>query len=352
MFNNDCFYLVSPQGLICWNYAAHKQYELSEAHATRLIELTYSQTRLDPNNAIDQDFVRLEVLAPNSTELEDEWGWDPLSRIFHIGTRDIPLVDCPMNLRSWAERYLQHCDEVWETTPPDENNTRYDHAGTALPKPPRARGIEAVLEMRKTSRNFYDEPVSLAEVSQLLYYSLGFIGAKHSIENNGLPDSFRYRRASPSGGGLNATEGYLYAGNVSGLARGIYYYDPHQHSLHLHATDLPSLGSLLSGQHFIDTIPMGVFLTSRLDKLWWKYPHSRAYRMALVEVGHVAQTFQIAATNYGLETWLTGAITESALEPLLGLPNKAEQVMFFVGAGHSDGLAMPQVLNELLNTAK
>lgn len=157
-----------------------------------------------------------------------------------------------------------------------------------------------------------------------------------------LPESLRKRRSSPSGGGLNATEGYLYARNVIGLESGLYYYDPYRHELRLHTKSLPTLGALLSGQYFSNMLSIGLFLTSRLDKLWWKYAHSRAYRMALVELGHIAQTFQLLATQVNLGTWLTGALNETPIDSLLNLINPAEQVMFFVGAGHSDGSEGPQ----------
>jgi SagB-type dehydrogenase family enzyme len=108
------------------------------------------------------------------------------------------------------------------------------------------------------------------------------------------------------------------------------------------------LGLLLCGQHFINNLPLGLYITARFDKLWWKYPHSRAYRMAFVEAGHIAQTFQLVATALGLNTWLTGALTDDKVEAALGLEHSAEQPLFFVGCGKSDGQAMCKELKALL----
>jgi hypothetical protein len=35
-----------------------------------------------------------------------------------------------------------------------------------------------------------------------------------------------------------------------------------------------------------------VILTTRFDRLFWKYPGDRAYPMALSDIGYLVQTFQ------------------------------------------------------------
>ncbi|HDS1733704.1 SagB family peptide dehydrogenase [Pseudomonas sp. BP8] len=348
MINNNFFILIGESGLIVWDYDAHRQYELSEKYATRLIEILYGNKGVDLQNSIDRDYVGLKVFSLSKRSVTPGWGWDILSRIFHQGTRNIPSDNTPDSEQAWAECYIAHCDEVWRRPSPYENHTRYKGKGISLKSIQAVTGLEEVLERRQTVRNFLDQAVDLEVVTKLLHYTLGFLASRRACENSGLPANLSYRRASPSGGGLNATEGYLYANNITGLERGIYYYDPYHHTLHLHEGALPELGSLLSGQHFANDLPMGIFLCSRFDKLWWKYPHSRAYRMAFIEVGHVAQTFQLAATDQGLQTWLTGAINEDRVDPLLRVASSPESVLFFVGAGHSCGSITPASLVNIL----
>jgi SagB-type dehydrogenase family enzyme len=138
--------------------------------------------------------------------------------------------------------------------------------------------------------------------------------------------------------------------NVIGLKPGCYAYHPSEHALSF-VNPLPNqpLGQLLCGQHFINNLPVGLFITCRFDKLWWKYEHSRAYRMAYIEAGHISQTFQLVATSLGLNTWLTGALTDEQVEALLGLENSAEQPLFFVGCGQSNGQVMCKELKALLS---
>lgn len=102
-------------------------------------------------------------------------------------------------------------------------------------------------------------------------------------------------------------------------------------------TNRHALGDLLVGQHFASDLAFGIFLTSRFDKMWWKYPHSRAYRVSLLEIGHLSQTFQLAATGMGLRTWLSAAFKDSEVAHLLHLDNPNEQPILFVGAGQSNG---------------
>ncbi|GAB6404684.1 hypothetical protein PMHK_21120 [Pseudomonas sp. MHK4] len=72
--------------------------------------------------------------------------------------------------------------------------------------------------------------------------------------------------------------------------------------------------------------------------------------MAYIEAGHISQTFQLAATAMGLNTWLTGALTDDQVEALLGLEDSPEQVLFFVGCGKSDGQVMCKELKSLLTS--
>jgi SagB-type dehydrogenase family enzyme len=183
----------------------------------------------------------------------------------------------------------------------------------------------------------------------LLYLSLGYLKEREEDVDETVAEGLGARRSSPSGGGLNACEGFLHVQNVSGLAPGLYAYHPADHALSF-ISPLPGspLGQLLCGQHFINNLPVGLYISARFDKLWWKYPHSRAYRMAYVEAGHIAQTFQLVATALGLSTWLTGALTDDQVETLLGLEDSAEQPLFFVGCGQSDGQVMCEELKALL----
>lgn len=352
--NPYLFILARTPYQVVWNYKNHTQFELDAEHSVRLAQLVSSPENFDSNNTIDAAFLDAEIVTSQPYP-EIEWGWDDLSKIFHIGTKDIPFAQMPEDVHQWSAYYLAHCDEVLTTAPPRAGlHTSSTDKLILLPHSPpvacTATPLASTLINRKTSRSFTGEAVSLTEVSALLYLSLGYLKGRTESIDASVPEGLRSRRSSPSGGGLNACEGYLYARNIDGLSPALYAYHPGEHALSV-VNPLPDqpLGQLLCGQHFIDNLPCGLFITSRFDKLWWKYQHSRAYRMAHVEAGHVSQTFQLLATAMGLDTWLTGALTDQRVEALLELENSAEQPLFFVGCGPGNGYAQCQELNALIN---
>jgi SagB-type dehydrogenase family enzyme len=336
MHINPClFILARPPHQIVWNYEQHTQYELDIYYTTRLAQLVNDPSRFDRSNPIDMELADKGILV-EGPEKHIEWKWDELSKIFHIGTKNIPCENVPRNVNEWATLYLHHCAEVLSSPPPPARKKQYPVERIALERPSWGElgevSLLRTLLNRRTSRSFDNRPISLDQVSTLLYLTLGYLNERS------CPDAgFDARRSSPSGGGLNACEGYLYVRNVKGLDTGIYAYHPDEHAVSL-VRRLPDepLGQLLCGQHFINSLPFGLFITSRFDKLWWKYGHSRAYRMAFVETGHVSQSFLMVATALGLDTWLTGALADHQVERLLDLEQAPEQPLFFVGCGHGD----------------
>lgn len=347
MISKNCFFIAMNNSLICWDFKNHKQYELSRDHADRLIHLIYEKDHKESNDDLTADLKRCNVFMDDADDNSD-WGWDVLSRIFHYGTKDIPIENHPSSEEEWALQYLEHCNSVLnKNIQPD--NSRTSESGISLPIPRSTFAVDKAFKNRATVRDFQRIPISLADLAEILHHTLGFIGSRTINYVKEEENEYSRRRATPSVGGLNATEGYVYVNNVDSLEAGIYYYDPRRHELHWRSPLPCALGDLLSGQHFANDIPAGLFLSSRFDKLWWKYEHSRAYRMALIEVGHAAQTFQLAATDRGMNTWLTGALNETSIEPLLMFDNPSEHVLFFVACGYSNGNATPRSLRALIS---
>lgn len=347
MISENCFFIAMNNSLICWDFKNHKQYELSRDHADRLIHLIYGKDHRELNDNLTGDLKRCKIFM-DDVDHNLDWGWDVLSRIFHYGTKDIPIEKQPSSKKEWALQYLEHCNSVLNKKI-QPKNAKINDSGIALPIPRSTFAADKIFRKRATVRDFQRSAISLADLAEILQHTLGFVESRTSYNVKEEENEYSRRRATPSVGGLNATEGYVYVQNVDSLKAGIYYYDPHRHQLHWRSALPYALGDLLSGQHFANDIPAGLFLSCRFDKLWWKYEHSRAYRMALIEVGHAAQTFQLAATDRGMSTWLTGALNEKDIEPLLMVDNPSEQVLFFVACGYGNGNATPSCLRALMS---
>ncbi|MBP5944165.1 MULTISPECIES: SagB family peptide dehydrogenase [unclassified Pseudomonas] len=349
--NPYLFILPRSPGQIVWNYKDHTQHVLDLNYTSRLAQLINDPELFDTHNIIDTQLLNAGILTVSKID-NLHWGWDELSKIYHIGTQNIPCEYTPQNTQEWSRQYLAHCDEVLATPSPAKNRPQHEvEQHICLPDPDELSddSLANALLQRKTCRSFTGAAMTLNNVSTLLYLTLGYLRERDTDRDDSIAEDLCARRSSPSGGGLNACEGFLLVQNVDDLSPGIYAYHPDEHSIS-RVNPLPSsaLGQLLGGQHFINNLPLGLFITARFDRLWWKYGHSRAYRMAFVEAGHLSQTFQLVATALGLNTWLTGAFADEQVETHLKLEGSAEQPIFFVGCGESDGQAMCQEMRELL----
>jgi SagB-type dehydrogenase family enzyme len=270
------------------------------------------------------------------------WGWDSLSRIFHVGTQISHKLSDQGEQEADYSGYLEFCSSIVDKVP--NLTTSRGEGCINLPQPRwdsiRQLSVAEGLCQRYTCRNFCGKSVSLEQLSDALWATFGAIHGfgKSEYEEAGLK-TLGYRRSSPSGGCLQTSEPYLVALNVEDLAPGIYHYRSHEHTLGLIHENLKTkdLTRLLCGQSCVEGLAYGVFITSRFDKMWWKYPHSRAYRVALMDIGCLAQTFQLVSTAQGFQSWLTGYFMDKQVNNLLGLNDDLESSMFFLGAGRGHG---------------
>jgi hypothetical protein len=99
-----------------------------------------------------------------------------------------------------------------------------------LPEPKRSGkvSVETALASRRSERRYADSPLTLAEVSQLLWSAYGV--SKPVPEVPALGGGLR---TAPSAGACYPLEVYLAAGRVTGLDPGIYRYEPSTHELQL-----------------------------------------------------------------------------------------------------------------------
>ncbi len=74
-------------------------------------------------------------------------------------------------------------------------------------------------------------------------------------------------------------------------------------------------------------------MTAVFARTQWKYPGSRAYRVVLIDAGHVCQTFCLAATWLGLAPFCTMALSDSAVEKDLGIDGVRESAIYAAGVG-------------------
>jgi hypothetical protein len=69
------------------------------------------------------------------------------------------------------------------------------------------------------------------------------------------------------------------------------------------------------------------------DRQLWRYPYSRAYRAALVEAGHVCQTFCLTAVSLQLAPFCLMGLADSVIEKDLHIDGIGEAVVYAAGVG-------------------
>jgi SagB-type dehydrogenase family enzyme len=165
--------------------------------------------------------------------------------------------------------------------------------------------VEQALKARRSLRSFAATPLTLAEVSQLLWAA------------QGVTDE-RGRRTAPSAGALYPLELYLVAGNVTGLLSGVYRYRPAGHELVLVAAgDRRAEVAAACRQGWVAEAPASVAFTAVNTRTAKKYA-DRSVRYVPIEVGAAAENLALQAVALGLGTTVVGAYDDAKLAATLG----------------------------------
>ena len=192
-----------------------------------------------------------------------------------------------------------------------------------LPEEVEFEGLSLVeaIENRRSERRFTGEPISLLELSQLLYYAYG------------ITDSSEQLRAAPSAGALYSIEIYPVVNSVEGLDGGIYRYSSQEHSLLLirkgdfrREMARHALGQVMLARASVVFLLSAVFRRSE----WYG---KRAHRYILLEAGHISQNIYLIATSLGLGACAVGAFSDDDFNRILGVDGKEESVLYLMVVG-------------------
>jgi SagB-type dehydrogenase family enzyme len=262
--------------------------------------------------------------ARHDERVAAEWAhWLPHGS-FHFATRDINYIT-PEQGRRAARGYLRKSPQP----PSFKSYPRVPRIRLAAPARPAGEFLQTLLS-RKTHREFSQKPVTLDAISQLLYYSFGVTGYLKAPVYGLLPHT-----TSPSGGARHPIEPYLIALRVDGLRPGIYHYQSQHHILELIHSG-PMRNRVLryaEGQKHVANTAAVLVMTAVFPRSMWKYRHPRAYRVVLLDAGHVCQTFCLVATWLGLAPFCTAVLSEKRIERDLRVDGIKESALYVAGVG-------------------
>ncbi len=183
-----------------------------------------------------------------------------------------------------------------------------------------AASLDELLSTRRSVRDYTEGPLTLAEVSSLLWAAQGVSGL------GGL-------RTAPSAGAIYPLRTYLLAANVERLTAGLYSYNPDSHGLRLESRGerRKRLAVAALGQECVENCAVAVILTADYRRIVRELGERGRY-LAHVEAGHAGQNFLLKATALGLGAIGLGRFEPDIVRELLKLPD-AEEVLYVLLAG-------------------
>ena len=288
-------------------------------------------TRKSVRSALSQLVKRGLLLVRDSPEaaedsrLAKEWSrWLPEGS-FHFSTKDVAYADDNLSLNQ-----LKAMSVLPKTRPP-----KFFKNVTGAKKMLPARvfpdsEFTRVLMARKTHRRFSNQELTLEAVSQLLSLVWGVTGYVHSPMFGKLR-----HKTSPSAGARHPGEVYVMALRVKGLPRGLYHYHPAHHHLRTVSTNATPERAWLycARQDYVRNAAALFLMTAVFRRTMWKYRFARAYRVVLLDAGHLCQTFCLVATWLGLAPFCTAALKDTLIEEDLGIDGIRESVLYVAGVG-------------------
>ncbi|NTW32866.1 MAG: SagB/ThcOx family dehydrogenase [Bacteroidetes bacterium] len=221
-----------------------------------------------------------------------------------------------------------------------------------LPKP-MLKGnmsVEETMATRRSVREYSatDTVLTLDEVSQLLWAAYGVTDSlikKSKIPDsirikNKIPDSVKYKirkfflKTAPSAGGLYPLEIYLVAGNVKGLAPGVYKYRPLGHYLLLIQTGdkRKELCTASYDQQMVGKAPISLVYSAVFSRNTKKYEQRGRERYVCMDLGHSGENVYLQATALKMGTCAIGSFEDSDVSKVINMP-KEEEPLYIMPVG-------------------
>lgn len=184
-----------------------------------------------------------------------------------------------------------------------------------------------IINSRKSHRVYTEEPMTLLELSYLLWCAQGV----QSVRGK----STATFRTVPSGGARHPFECYFLARRIEGLECGFYHYLPLKHQIEF-------LGCPEDLQQFITESVLGQSWACRANVIFyfscvfyraeWRYGVF-AHAPLLIDSGHITQNLYLAATAIGRGGCAIAAVNTDLINAQLGLDGEEESAFYAMTAG-------------------
>jgi len=186
--------------------------------------------------------------------------------------------------------------------------------------------LRTAIDHRQSIRLYRDEPLSLEELSYLLWCTQGVKAVTKR------PSTLR---TVPSGGARHAFETYLMVRAVRGLEPGIYRFLAIEHALQVvrpGAQTVQDITDLCGGQNMVKLSAVTFIWTAVPYRMIWRY-NQRAYRGLFLDAGHVCQNLYLAAEPIDCGVCAINAFFDDEFNAYLGFDPEQQFVLYCASLG-------------------
>jgi len=281
---------------------------------------------------IISQLIKCDIIIKENSELhkfeqrlEEKWKWGIHARSFHFSTQNLNFDSGKSN------QYKFLIKQAKIEKPPSPYKT-YKNRRLKLPVPIKnlKKTFVDTLLSRRTHRAFKRKSISLEQLGTILGLTWGKTAEAVSSRfgNNIL-------KTSPSGGARHPIEVYCIINRVDKVKPGIHHYSVKHHSLEFLSEKLNEneLTRLFCGQEWLKDASVVFIMTGVLERQMWKYHSEHAYRVLLLDAGHLGQTFHLVTTCMGLAPFTCAAAKGIDIEKLLGLDSVSECFVYAAAVG-------------------
>jgi len=199
-----------------------------------------------------------------------------------------------------------------------------------LPMPEEIPAIKidfmAAIELRTSVRDYQPTPISLLELSFLLWCTQGvkqLLGDKATL------------RTVPSAGARHAFETYLLISNVEGVKPGLYRFLALEHKLaevNMTETIAEEISNACLHQKVVLSSAITFIWAADSARMTWRYGE-RGYRYLHLDAGHVCQNLYLSSQVIGCGTCAIGAFDDELMNSVLGIDGEKQFVVYVATVG-------------------
>lgn len=177
--------------------------------------------------------------------------------------------------------------------------------------------LEETILKRRSVRSFKDKPLTLEQISQLLWAAQGI-----TYPQEGL-------RAAPSAGATYPLEVYLVS------REGVSHYLPEKHSLQkvIAENRMRLLSEACLDQDWVEKVGVDIVLSAIFERTTGRY-RQRGVGYVYIEAGHAAENIHLQAVALGLGSVPIGAFDDDNVAKVLELPAKIRP-LYVIPVGYS-----------------